>query len=429
LWCVIVFIAWWGGSALLPAVPSPWQAARSGLGLLKRGSDELYVRVFRKDLEKAQQQVLAAAEDVDARGGTDGAEDTMSAERRRRLPSVPIAEDSALRAQMKDLSSRPMIGGRVINIVLIGLDSRLNTHGGRADAVHLFTINPDSAVVDIMAIPRGTYVDLGYPDTTTFNIIANAYALGHQGFLKRIAELTKRGPVKYYAEVGFSQAMGILEMLGYKDPVGTLRFLRNRKGMATGDIQRSYNQASFLRQSLIGKFSLLTGATGDVLLSAGLRFLETNLTKEFCQGLVYALSQKSFPRHRSDAVRVRMLPMYRFRLKEMTADSATVARASQREEHYVGDDAVSVNVPNYLRKQLRQAAADSARPGKVVSRLWRLADQHAWLQIQDKSTRTGIRDSVVMLLSRAYRRMGNKTAAEEVEASRLAEEQLLRIPK
>lgn len=429
VWCIVLLATWWGTSAVVPAVPSPWQAMKGGLGLLKQGSDDVYVHVFRSDLENAKKEVFNAAEEMNGHGDGPAQGDTISAERRRLMPAVPIAEDSALRATMKDISTRPVIGGRVINILVVGLDSRLNVRGGRADAIHLFTVNPDSGVVEIMAIPRGTYCDMGYPDTTTFNIIANAWALGHASFMKRIAELTKRGPVKYYAEVGFSQAMGIIEMLGYKDPVGTLRFLRNRKGMATGDIQRSYNQASFLRQSLIGKFSLFTGATGDVLLSAGLRFLQTNLSKEFCQGLIYALSQRNFPQHRSDAVRVRMLPMYRFRLKEMTADSSTVARAAAREEHLVPDDAITVNVPSYLRRNLRQAVADSARPGQVINRLKRLSEQHAWLQIQDRPTRVALRDSVTLLLARAYRRVGKTAEAQNVEASRQAEEQLLRMPK
>ena len=427
LWVFFIGFFWWALSSLIPGIPTPLLAAKALFHLVRGASDEVYYATKREDLQQAAQKVLESAEEISPTFDTIRSDiDTLSSERRKRLPAVPIREDSALRSEMKNISTKPFIGGRLINIVLIGIDSRLNVTDARADAIHLFTINPDSGVIEIMSIPRDTYCDLGYPDTTSFNIMANARAVGYPGFMRRVGELTKRGQVKYYLEVGFSQAMGVLEILGYKDPVSTLKFLRTRKSLPGGDVQRSHNQASFLRQNLVTKFDLLTGAMGDLILSAGLNFVSTNLTKDYCKGLIYALQQRGFPSHRTDAVRLRMLPQYKIRLKEMNADSLTVAQTIQRTKRILNeDDAPVVNVTAYLRRANRQAIMDSAKPAQVVRKLHRLADQHSWLQIQDIPARNGIRDTLLTLLERAYRKLGQVQKAEDVVTSRRSEDILL----
>jgi len=284
--------------------------------------------------------------------------------------------------------------------------------------------------VEIMSIPRDTYCDLGYPDTTTFNIITNARARGYPGFFKRVEELTNRGPIKYYVEVGFSQALGVLEVLGYNDPVNTLKFLRTRKSLPAGDIQRSYNQAVFVRQNLLSRFSLFTGATGELILAAGLNFVSTNLTRDFCKGLIYSLEQRGFPDHRPDAIRVRVLPMYKIRLKEMTADSLTVSRTIARTKQMVQDDpSPHVDVTALLRRHIRAALADSSHPAKVITRLKRLSEQHAWLQIQDFRTRIGVRDTLLNCLEGAYRRRGDDAEADRVVEIRRSEDVLIQRQK
>jgi anionic cell wall polymer biosynthesis LytR-Cps2A-Psr (LCP) family protein len=423
-WFVAVSILWWLLALAIPGMPSPLYAAKEGLGFVKDISDDVYFLFNKERLQKAGDKISAETSEGDydtVRSDVD----RLSNDRRAKLPALSLHEDSALRATMQTISNAPMIGGKVINILLMGIDSRLGARDARADAIHLFTINPDSGVIDIMSVPRDTYCDLGYPDTTTFNIITNARALGYPGFMRRVEELCKRGPIKYYAEVGFSQALGVLEVLGYKDPVSTLKFLRARKTLPAGDIQRSHNQAVFLRQNLIDKFSLLTGATGDLLLTAGLNFVTTNLTKEMLQGLFYRLAQKGFPRHRSDAVRVRMLPMYKIRLKEMTADSLTIHQTLKRSRDILGDDGPTVNVAQYLRNVNRKALADSSRSREVINKLSRLVEQHAWIQVQNQKERAGIRDTMLFCLGRAYRKAGNAAGADRLEALRKSEDTLL----
>ncbi len=426
-WILAILAGWWMISAMIPAIPGPGVAGRSVLRVMKSASDGVYHWAGDAKLRRVAEKVRSEA--VDEKGSDTMLSDVerLSKERRARLPVLPVEEDSALHAQLTAITKLPPIRGRLINILIIGIDSRLSVRDARGDALHLVTVNPDSAVVEIMSIPRDTYCDLGYPDTTSFNIIANAKFPGNEGLMRKVGELTKRGSVKYYIEVGFSQALGILEILGYREPGKTLQFLRTRRTLAGGDIQRAHNQALFLRQNLIDKFSLLTGATGDVIMSAGLNFVTTNLTRDFCLGLIYNLEQKGFPNHRSDAVRLRLLPGYNIRLKEMKADSATIYNTLAKVENNLGDKALQKrNVVAFLRNVNRKAAADSARPGQVIHRLSRLTEQRAWLQVREIDARVGIRDTMMSMLERAYRRVGKSEQADRVAAALEAEKVLLR---
>lgn len=420
---LLVLVAWALLAAILPFVPSPLLA----LSQVLSWTNTLYVDMRRGSLEESARKV-----DEQAVTSTTGKE-PQSFERdsvRRRLKEAGVSSpqaDTMLTAMSRTMSKTPYIRGRVINIAVVGVDSRLGTSGARADAIHLLTVSIDSGIVEIMSVPRETYCDLGHEENPRLNIITYARQRSMGYFLKRLAEVTKRGTIQYYAEVGFSQAMGIIEMLGYKDPAGTLRYLRSRKAFALGDYQRSHNQSVFLKQNLVSKFDWLTGATGDVLLMAGLRFVNTNLTKDVCQGIIYGLQKKNFPHHRSDAVRVRMVPGYQFRMQDYAADSATIARTGRRSDAIIGDDkAPGQNVTARLRNIVRLAAADTAkRPAQVVRRLEVVVDQHAWVQIQDKEVRKELRTVMTGMLERAYRRLQRPADAARVVAIREAEEVLL----
>ena len=122
-----------------------------------------------------------------------------------------------------------------------------------------------------------------------------------------------------------------------------------------------------------------------------------------------------------------MLPGNNIRLKQMLADSATVNATLERVRtiHGEGDDP-NINVTSYLRRVNQRAMKDSARPGQIVHRLRRLNEQHAWLQIQDQSTRIGIRDTLSGLLEFALRKLGKTAEADEVRHARDAEDLLIR---
>jgi anionic cell wall polymer biosynthesis LytR-Cps2A-Psr (LCP) family protein len=426
-WLGLLLGAWWLIASMFPSLPGPVSAVHSGLRIAERSADGVYHWMRTEELTLAAERVRNVAVEHHAADSTRGATDTLPESRRKRLPMHPLIEDSVLQSQLRQISHVPPVSGRLINILVIGIDSRLSARHARADALHLVTVNPDSAIVEIMSIPRDSYVDLGYPDTTHFNIIANAKMTGNKVLMRKVSGLCNRGPVNYYIEVGFSQAMGILEMLGYGDPVSTLQFLRTRRTLPGGDIQRAHNQALFMRQNLIDKFPLLTGVTGEVIVTAGLNFVTTNLTREFCQGLIYNLQTRGFPEHREDAVRLRMLPGNNIRLRQMTADSATVTATLERVRRVRGStDTTGPDVAAYLRRVTTRAMKDSTRPGQIIYRLRRLNEQHAWLQIRDTQQRIGIRDTLTGLLEYALRKVGKSGEADDVRRAREAEDLLIR---
>ena len=415
-WIVVI---WWLGSAILPGLPTPLHAGKELLYVLKDMGDSLYYAVRSDDLEQSAQHIEHATPAVH-KTGSQG--DTLDAERRGRLPALTREEDSILRSRISKLSKEPFLGGRYTNILIIGIDSRLGVRDARADAIHLVTVSLDSGIVEIMSVPRDTYCDIGFPDTTTFNIVANARALGHKRFLEKVAGITHRGSIPYYVEVGFSQAMGVLEFLGYEQPVSTLQFLRTRKGLPGGDLQRAHNQALFMKENMVERFNLLTGAAGEVLLDAGLRLVSTNLTKDACLAMIYGLQKQGFPHHRGDAVRLRLLSPQRIRLREMPADSMTVALTLKKIRRRVGnDDNELAGLADRMRNIHRLARKDSTRPYQVIHRLERIYNQRAWIQIQDIDERIGIRDTLMQLLAEAYVKVGREDELAEMEKVKKAD--------
>ncbi len=417
-------IIWGGISWLIPAIPSPLATAKAMLLITKAGADKVYFAFNTGALEEASKRVEQEATDAapDRQLGFDSASFFQNVS----IPAERQGEvDSAFQSVMKNLSKLPSIGGRVVNVAVIGVDSRLGETGARSDAIHLFTFSLDSGVVEIMSVPRETPCDLGHGDSSRLNIVSYARQRGVDFLLRKLEPMCRRGPIKYWAEVGFSQAMGIIELLGYSEPQKTLRFLRSRKAFGLGDWQRSHNQSVFLRENLVRKFSLLTGASGDVILTAGLQFVNTNMTKDFVQGIVYGLQKRGFPQHRYDAVRVKMVPLLKFRLEDVLPDSVNLARVATRSDRIIGDDhAPGQNVEQRLVAMVRQAAADSARPAQVIRRLKVVVDQHAWMQVQNKPVRWALRDEMIMRLERAYRRLGKNAEAERVVAIKTSEDVL-----
>ncbi|HET7152488.1 MAG TPA: LCP family protein, partial [Candidatus Kapabacteria bacterium] len=195
-----------------------------------------------------------------------------------------------------------------INILITGLDNRLGQNDNHADAVHLFTIFPDKGTIEITSVPRDTkcFIDSTFPDSLSH--FSNARSkLGRKGYIHTAEMFLNKGKMDYWVELNFSTVMGILQLIGYKDPATALQFLRHRKSFSIGDVQRSHNQAVFMKQAIVKYFNLMTGMSGDFLLTAGLGMIETNLTKEACEGLIYKLKQKGFPNN-PDAITLKMEP-------------------------------------------------------------------------------------------------------------------------
>jgi anionic cell wall polymer biosynthesis LytR-Cps2A-Psr (LCP) family protein len=318
----------------------------------------------------------------------------------------------------------PKPGGRVVNVLVTGVDARLGERGGRADANHLVRIFLDSGCVEIIAIPRGTPADAGFPDTSGFNMLANVRtARGQSGYFKAVAEIAGVSRVDYWVEFGFSQALGLLELLGYRDNAQqTLRVLRSRKAYATGDFQRSYNQGQFIRQVMLRTFDNTDDILGQLAMRASLALVETNLTYDVTQSMLEQLRQRGFSSQSKDRVWVRVKPEDIQHFQVYDFDSAKVGemdrQISYRVDRTIPDSArvTPTNVEARLQRMVARAVADSAkRPVGVMQALQGAYQQRAWMQISNRTSRGMYRDRICTLMIYAYRRVGREADAKRAE--------------
>jgi len=316
----------------------------------------------------------------------------------------------------------PAVSGKVVNVMITGVDSRLGDPMGHADANHLLRFWLDSGYVEIISIPRDTYYDAGFEDSTGLNKLTNVRAnRGRTTYLKAVCEIAGVSKIDYYVEFGFSQAIGLLELLGYKDNAsGTLRVLRSRQAYSAGDFQRVYNQGQFIRQALLRNFERTDGFLGEVAIRAALLLVETNMSYSDADNILTSLRNHGFGNDNSK-VWVRLKPAVISKMKVYDFDEENVNEINKQISHKIhrlGLDSVKITEETYekkLAKLLDRASADSAKsPTSVVRLLKRPYDQRAWLQITDRDRRAQYRSRLCGLLSNAYTRVKNPAAAQKI---------------
>jgi len=326
----------------------------------------------------------------------------------------------------------PTPKGKQIAIAITGMDGRLGRPSKHADANQLIIVYPDAGKIEIISIPRDTYVDIGYTDSTHLNKLTYCRAnKGREAYLKEVAQIANISKVNYWVEFSFSQAMGIIEFLGYKNPANTLQVLRSRKGLGGDDYQRCYNQGQFIRQSILSHFDKFTGITGGLLIRAGLLFVETNLTADAIINMVDNLEKNGFPK--PELVNVKIRPNVKMDYKVYDFNDTTISKLTKKIESFnkprfeneIESAQPKVNVANRLNSVIKEAIADSAkRPATVISKLSPYFQQRAWMQVNNKNERIKIRNDFQILLVNAYRKRNNPEEAEKVNAIIEAEKEL-----
>lgn len=321
----------------------------------------------------------------------------------------------------------PAISGNVrrINIVVIGIDARMGAGVKHADANHVLSIIPDSGRIEITSIPRDTPADAKFHDSTGLNKLTLVYAnRGLNSYVKEVTRIAGLNKIDYWVEVGFSQAMGIIELFGHKDSKSALQVLRSRQGLGGDDYQRCYNQGQFIRQNILRHFHRLDGLTGDLLLRGGLMLVNTNLPHDRAEELFNELKNHGFPKD-SNAITVRVRPqaLPKYKVFDFSKDE-TFERLKGKIERYNDyrvkhDTAFSkskeADVYKRLVNAVNQAKSDSAkRPQYVAAKLRPYFEQRAWLQISDKAKRDEIRNNVESLLGSAYDRLKKPAEAKKV---------------
>lgn len=330
------------------------------------------------------------------------------------------------------------ISGRAIYIAITGVDSRVGERTPHADANHVISVYPDSGKILITSIPRDTPADAGFEADSMqrFNILANVLPnRSRKSYHKELARIAGVPRIDNYIEIGFSQAIGVMELLGYKNPKNTLRVLRSRKGLGGDDYQRCYNQGQFIRQAILRHFSKLDGFLGGMAVRGGLLLVDSDLSADRANSIIEALSAKKFG-DSPDDVLVRIRPKMQQNFKVYTFDQNTIDSLDKKIDSFnkymkKKDSSFALkgsgDIDARLNNMLALAAKDTAsRPRNVINRLSRSFEQHAWLQVSDPARRHDIRSKFAHYLTTAYRKLGKESEAQNIQTIIKTEEELFK---
>lgn len=341
---------------------------------------------------------------------------------------IRVSDESGLNVAVDPVAgaeAKRIFTGRRINIAITGVDSRLGAATRHADANHVISILIDSGKIEITSIPRDTPADAGFNDTTGQNKLTIVRAVkGRDAYLKELARIAKLDKIHYFVEFGFSQAMGILELLGYKDAQSTLQVLRSRKGLGGDDYQRSYNQGQFMRQAILTHFNKLDGPFGGILMHGGLAFVESNINYDIAKNITEQLAKHGFPHNSGDiSIFVRPAIPIKFKVYDFT-DKEIIKKLSKRIEDFnterteQGVDAPQpkLDVASVLNNALSRAAADTAKnPARAIKTLSVYFDQRAWCQVKDLKQRAKIRDGFEAILTKSYEKRKQTEKVQQVK--------------
>ncbi|MFM8472157.1 MAG: hypothetical protein ACKOBV_01395, partial [Candidatus Kapaibacterium sp.] len=159
--------------------------------------------------------------------------------------------------------------------------------------------------------------------------------------------------------------------------------------------QRSYNQGSFLKQTIMKHFGKSTSWYRDPLLRAGLLLVDSNIPLDTVKYIIDELDAHGFPDNGKCYVHIK--PTYSYRLPEYDFTNAeSIARIGQRIDERMKIEGlehtdVQADYVRRLEAIIAKAAADSARrPMATVTQLRRIYEQRAWMQVSDKAHRKAV---------------------------------------
>ena len=109
----------------------------------------------------------------------------------------------------------PMSRSDVINILLIGLDSRTGlTYGGRSDTLILVSLNKTTKKINMTSFFRDTYCNIDHNGSLSYNKINSSYAKGGADCLINTLENNFKVNIDYYVTVDFATFEDIIDELG-----------------------------------------------------------------------------------------------------------------------------------------------------------------------------------------------------------------------
>ena len=325
------------------------------------------------------------------------------------------------------LNFKKVYNGRRINIAVTGVDSRLGTNTKHADANHVISILLDSGKIEIISVPRDTPADAGYgeDDTTGQNKLTIVRAgKGLKSYHKELARIAGLDKIHYYIEFGFSQALGLIELLGYKNSVQTLKVLRSRTGLGGDDFQRVYNQAQFIKQNLVANFNTFNSLMGDLVIRAGLAMVDTDLSPDKLFYLRDELKKKGFGNNSNDVtVKIRPPMPIKFKIYDLDKPEVILALSSKidafnkTQKHDSDKNNLNIDINSSVVNQLSKIIKNSKNDKQTangIRNMTTLYSQRAWLQISNLHLRDSIRTEFCNTLAGLYFRKKDSISANKV---------------
>lgn len=269
----------------------------------------------------------------------------------------------------------------VINVLVLGLDARAGWENPHCDGIHMFRLDTKNWTIDITSVPRGTYSYIppgNYAETEYY--LANACAFA--GLDYGIQQIEKIVGVKadYYATVGFSEVYGILRLLNLPT-TESLQWLRHRQSYAIGDPQRSANQATFMKDLILGQGDKLRQGTYKPFLFVMYNFVNTNMDFGTARALAEGYLAAEIDR-RPEAITLQLKPHYDTQELHFDLENPDeqIEKLLQRIRPYLSDEDLSDKPLESYQDELLRFMQDEIKTDDGVRGVFA---KQLWLQVED----------------------------------------------
>lgn len=341
-------------------------------------------------------------------------------------PTMESVVQDVLAARTQELladAEVPFGEENVINVLVLGIDSRKEGEEQHCDAIHMFTVNVETWDVTVTSVPRGTSASLPKGDWKPHEYyLANACAYG--GLEYGIAQIERIVGVKhdYLVTVGFSQALGVFRALGLPT-TETLQWLRHRQSYAIGDPQRSHNQAVFM-EDLVTRFTAEDAELPVALQYVLYKFIDTDMPFGTAKALYRGFADAG---RGGDAITLAMKPYYATVDLHFDTENPDeqIAALLDRVRPYLSTDDLSDKPLEEYQTELIAYLTDALQQPEAAQHV---VDAEEWRQVEDDAAREALHYAYVEWYVQSLAGT-DAAAATAVLADYILEKQTLGVPE
>jgi anionic cell wall polymer biosynthesis LytR-Cps2A-Psr (LCP) family protein len=294
--------------------------------------------------------------------------------------------DSRRLKNSEEQATDPFGEDGLVRVLFIGLDTRVGQKGGHCDAIQLITIDNKIGIINITAVPRGTYSPLppGTGTTSTDYYVSNACGLGGLQYgIKQIEKILGE-KADYLVVVGFSETLGILRYL-HLPTTETLQWLRNRHGYTIGEPQRARNHSTFIKQMMIQFVPSEKTKLDTALQYIMYKLVKTDISFPQTQKIIEVITAMDIANH-PEKITLSMRPLYS--VQDIPYDPEQIEAYLEQTlgpiKHLLSEADYSVVSEETVQTKLLDIIEENKNNPEFVT--WAYQN-NLWLQIEDDSNR------------------------------------------